>query len=86
MVKPHWKLSKDMLFHQDNAPAHMEAIVIAVAAINDCGFELIQHFPYSNDLTPSDVFLFPKLKKVISGTHFQSDDDVRYAVENFLDS
>ena len=31
--------SKGVLFHQDIAPAH--TTVIAMAAINDCGFELI---------------------------------------------
>ena len=52
---------KGVLFHHDNAPAHTPAI--AMAAINDCGFELIQHFPYSHDLAPSDLHLFAKLKK-----------------------
>ena len=55
--------------------------VIAMAAINDCGFDLIQHPPYSPDLTPSDFCLFPKSIKAISGTHLQADDDVIHAVE-----
>ena len=29
---------------------------------------------------------FPKLKKAVSGAHFQSDDDVRNNVDDFLDS
>ena len=40
-VKSRVKLSKFVLFHQDNAPAHTSVIVMA--SINDCGFELIQH-------------------------------------------
>ena len=36
-VKRHGKLSQCVLFHQDNAPAYRS--VIAMAAINDCGFE-----------------------------------------------
>ena len=71
-----------MLFHQDNAHAHM--FVIAVATINDCGFELIQHPLYTPYLTPSDFHLFPKLKKTISGTHFESDH-VIHALEGLPD-
>ena len=71
-----------MLFHQDNAPVHKS--VIAMAAIHDCGFKLIEHPPYAPDLAPLDFHLFPKLKTAISGTHFQSDDDVIHAVDDFL--
>ena len=35
-VKRHGKLGKGWLFHQDNALVHMS--IIAMAAINDCGF------------------------------------------------
>ena len=81
-LKRRGKLSKGVLFHQDNAPVHKSAI--AMAAINDCGFELVEHPPYSPDLAPSDFHLFPQLKRVIAGTHFQSNDDVIHAVEAFL--
>ena len=61
--------------------------VIAKAVNKDCGFEQIQHPPHSPDLAPSDFHLFPKLKKAISSTHFQSDDDIiYYTVVDFLDS
>ena len=82
-VKHCGKLSKGLLFHQDSTPAHTS--VIAMAAING-GFQLIQHPPYLPDFAPSGFHLFSKLKKVISGTNFQSDDDVIHAVEVFLDS
>ena len=67
--------SVKVLGHQDNAPAHTS--VIAMVAINDCCFELIQYPPYSPDLAPSE-FIYP-----FSGTHFQSDDYVIHAVEDF---
>ena len=54
------KLSLGVLFHQDNAPAHKSAE--ALAAIHDCGFQLVEHLRYSQDLAPSDYYLFPKLK------------------------
>ena len=52
-----------VLFHQDNAPAHND--VVAIAAVRDCDFELVNHHPYSPDLTPSDYFLFPNIKKIL---------------------
>ena len=81
-IKRRRKPTEGVLFHQDNALVHKS--VIAVAAIHDCGFKLIEHPPYSPDLAPSDFHLFPKLKTAISGTHFQSDDDVIHAVDDFL--
>ena len=60
-IKRRGKLTKGVLFHQDNAPVHKP--VIAMAAIHDCGFKLIEHPPYSPDLAPSDFHLFPKLKQ-----------------------
>ena len=76
------KPTKGVFFHQHNTPVHKS--VIAMAAIHDCGFLLIEHPPYSPDLAPSDFHLFPKLKTAISDTHFQSDDDVIHAVDDFL--
>ena len=47
---------KGVLFHQDNAPTHKS--VVAMAAVRDCGFELVDRPPYSCDLTPSDFFCY----------------------------
>ena len=38
-----WKPTKGVLFHQDNAPAHKS--VVAMAAVLDCGSELVDHPP-----------------------------------------
>ena len=81
-IKRRGKRTKGVLFHQDNAPVHKP--VIAMAAIHNCGFKLIGHPPYSPDLAQSDFNLFPKLKTAISGTHFQSDDDIIHATDDFL--
>ncbi len=50
-VKGRGRLSKAVLFHEDNSSIHNS--VIAMAAIHECGFELIQHPPYSPDLAAS---------------------------------
>ena len=78
------KLTAGVLFHQDNAPAHKSTL--AMAAIRECGFQLIEHPPYSPDLAPSDYYLFLKMKKELSGHHFRTDDDVIQAVNHFLDT
>ena len=44
------KLSHGVLLHQDNAPAHISAV--AMAAIRECGFELLSPLTYSPDLAP----------------------------------
>lgn len=48
------KLRAGVLFHQDNAPAHKAAVAMAV--IQEMGFELVEHPPYSPDLAPSDFY------------------------------
>lgn len=77
------KLTKGVIFHQDNAPAHKSAVVMA--KIHECGFQLAEHPPYSPDLAPSDFYLFPKIKNELRGRHFKSDDDVIDAVSLFLE-
>lgn len=77
-------LTRGVLFHHDNAPAHTSAV--AVATIHDCGFQLLPHPPYSPDLPPSDFHLFPYLKKALAGKRFVSDNDLKEAVEDFLGS
>ena len=78
------KLSGKVLFHQDNAAVHKSTV--AMAAIHDAGFELIEHPPYSPDLAPSDFYLFPNLEDQLRGKRFDSDNDVMCAVEEYFDS
>ena len=68
--------------HQENAPAHMSTA--PMAAIQNCGFQLVEHPPYSPDLAPSDYYLFSKMKKELGGHHFTRDDDVMNAVDHLL--
>ena len=45
-------ITKGVLFHQNNAPAHSSVVVMAT--IPDCGFQLVSHPPCSPELTPLD--------------------------------
>ena len=66
---PRGKLTRGVLFHQDNALAHTSTV--AMAAIQKCGFQLVEDPPYSPDLVPSDYYyLFPKMKKELDVHHF----------------
>ena len=78
------KLTKGVLFHQDNAPAHKSAI--AMATVHACGFQVVDHPPYSPDLAPSDFHLFPNMKKHLAGKQYRTDDEVISAVEEFFDN
>ena len=78
--------TKGVLFHQDNAPAHKS--VVAMAAVRDCGIEVVDHPPYSPELAPSDYSLFPNMKKKNNtwlGSSIGSNDEVISAVEDFFE-
>jgi transposase len=38
---------------------------------------VLEHPLYSPDLAPSDFFLFPKIKEVLKGRHFDDIDVIR---------
>ena len=71
--RPHMA-KKKVLFHQDNAPCHKS--MKTMAKLNELGFELLPHPPYSPDLAPSDYWLFADLKKMLRGKRFGSNDEV----------
>ena len=47
----------------------------AMAAVRDCGFELVDHHPYSPDLAPSDYFLFSNMNKHLAWKQYDRTDD-----------
>jgi histone-lysine N-methyltransferase SETMAR len=38
---------------------------------------VLEHPPYSPELAPSASFLFPKIKEILKGRHFDDTDDIR---------
>jgi len=38
---------------------------------------VLEHPAYSPDLATSDFFLFPKIKEILKGRHFDDIDDIR---------
>jgi hypothetical protein len=55
------KVTKGVMFLQDNTPAHRALITQKKLAY--LGFHYFDHLPYSSDLAPSDYHLFHGLKK-----------------------
>jgi histone-lysine N-methyltransferase SETMAR len=55
-----------------------------VGKLRDLHYELLEHLPYSPELTPSDFCLFPKLKLFLAGQRFSSDQDGIAAVEGYF--
>jgi len=64
------KLSAGVLLLHDNAPVHMSAQ--SQAAIQQCGFQQLNHPPYSPNLAPSDYFLFLVMKNFLRVNEFQA--------------
>jgi len=56
-------LPKKVLLHHDNAHPHTAAAT--VETVQQLGFELLQHPPYSPDLAPSNYHIFGPLKEAM---------------------
>ena len=46
--------------------------------------EVLNHPPYSSDLSPCDFFLFPRLKKMLSGNKYTSRSSLGSAIYQCL--
>jgi hypothetical protein len=62
------------ILHHDNAPAYMALSVREFIASEQ--ITVLEYSPSSLDLAPSDSFLFPKIKEILKGRHFDDNDDI----------
>jgi len=81
--EPVCELSAGVLLLHDNAPVHMSAK--SQAAIQQCGFQKLNHPPCSPDLASSDYFLFRVTKKFLRGKRFSSDEEVKEVVTTWFE-
>ena len=79
--KRHGILSRSIRLLADNAPAHSSQD--AVDKVRACGFEILQHPPYSPNLTPSEFFLFPEIKNPLRVCQFDNTDIINEVEEWF---
>jgi len=75
-------LKKGVILQHGNAPPHRARQT--VDKIEEMGWELLQHPPYSPDLAPSDFHLFGPLKESLEGIKFENNEDVQQHVLQFL--
>ena len=74
--------TRSWLLHHDNPPAHNALGIREFLAKNSIA--VLEQPPYFPGLAPCDLFLFPKLKKVIKGTRFQDSEAIQTAVTREL--
>ncbi len=76
-------MKKKVLFHQDNAPTNTSENVMS--KIHDLRFELLSYPPYLPDLSTSNYYLSPNLKKWFRGQRFSSNNEVIAAVDGYFE-
>ena len=73
---------KTWILHYDNASAHTALNVKQFLVSKE--ITMLHHPPYLPDLAPCNFFLFPKLKEILKGTHFQGVEDIKTSVTRHL--
>jgi hypothetical protein len=77
-----WKLSWGVLMLHDNTRPH--AAYATRDTLHHFGWGVLDHPPYSPDLSPCDYHEFGPLKKTLKGRWFNFDEAVREAVEQWF--
>lgn len=74
----------DYFFLQDNARPH--TAFATMDKLEELHLNLIEHPPYSPDLSPSDYYLFSPMKNAIRGRNYENAGDVMKDIQNWFDS
>ncbi|KAJ4446902.1 hypothetical protein ANN_13603 [Periplaneta americana] len=75
-------LSRGVVLLHDNARPHTATSTREL--LDQFGWEIFDHPPYSPDLAPSDFHLFTKLKDFLGCTRFGSDEELKKTVNTWL--
>jgi hypothetical protein len=70
-----WRLVCFGVLHHDNAPTHTALSVREF--LDSKQITVLKHLAYLPAVAPSDIFLFPKIKEIFKGRHFDDSDDIR---------
>jgi len=63
------------MLRYDNAPAHASLLIRSY--LSKYQTSVVPHPPYSPDLAPANLFLFPKLKITLKGRRFQTVAEIQ---------
>lgn len=73
-----------IVYLDDNARPHVSNLT--AQALQNFGWERLQHPPYSPDLAPSDYHLFRGLEHFLRGQQFENDEQVKVSLQEFFAS
>lgn len=76
------KLEAGWILHQDNARPHTSRETMEFFAKKK--INVLPHAPYSPDLAPCDFWLFPQLKAKLAGHTYDTEMELKVAVEGVL--
>ena len=73
---------KGVILQHDNARPHCARRTLE--KINELGWEVLPHPPYSPDIVPSDFHLFRSLQHFLSGKKLKNLDDVQNVISRYF--
>ena len=71
-------IGDEELIHHDNPKCKKSYVKYAIPVQNyleNSGWEVLPHPPYSPDLAPSDYYLFRSMQNALTGRRFTSESD-----------
>jgi len=77
-------IADDWVLQHDNAPAHTALSIQEFLAKKN--IPVLPHPPYSPDLAPCNLYLFPKLKSKLKGRHFGTMVNIQKIVTDELNT
>jgi hypothetical protein len=81
--RPELRHNHNWLLHHDNVPAH---ILKTTEFVTNNNMVIAPHPPYSPDLAPCDLPLFPKLKMKLKGRRLEMVSNIRRESQVVLNS
>lgn len=75
---------RKVLFHHDNARPHTARQTLG--KLNELGWELMPHPPYSPDIAPCDYHLFRGLQSHMSNKNYSSKEAIKRDIEAYFGS
>jgi hypothetical protein len=72
--RPDLWASHNWHLHHDNAPAHSSHLIQSFLVKHS--IQIVCQAPNSPDMAPCDFWLFPKLKRPLKGSHFDSRKEI----------